>query len=462
MGLSYCPECLVKQRRIDDLEEEIILLKARLRYQERAAAEGPFGSSTPSSKIPLKAGASPERKERVGGAKQGHVGHGRRAFSPEDADMVVFVAAPRLCPGCGSLLEAKGMRDRTVLDCAPVKVVKALLRIERKRCPNCGKVAQGRPEGVLPKSKYGNGLLAHAAIEHYVHGVTLGRLSEQTGVGLGGLIEAMHSLSRRLKDVPDRLIEQYRHAPVKHADETGWRNDGESGYAWLFCTEDLSIFRIRKSRSASVVREVLGDKKLKGVLVVDRYGAYNKAPCETQYCYAHLLRDVEDLQKDFPDDDEVASFVQTFEPLLSSAISLRGLDLPERQFRLRAAQIKKKIIRAANTSARHPAIQRIQDIFRQKAGRLYHWARAPAIPADNNLAERELRPLVIARKISFGSQSDRGAKTREILMTALRTLKKRARDPYFALKSCLDELARTPDADPFMLLFTTTSKSPRN
>ena len=44
-------------------------------------------------------------------------------------------------------------------------------------------------------------------------------------------------------------------------------------------------------------------------------------------------------------------------------------------------------------------------VFREKAHRLYHWADDPAVPAENNLAERDLRPLVIARKISFGSQS---------------------------------------------------------
>jgi transposase len=55
-----------------------------------------------------------------------------------------------------------------------------------------------------------------------------------------------------LKDVPNALIEAYRNSPVKHADETGWRTDGNNGYAWLFCTPEISIFRIRKTRSASV------------------------------------------------------------------------------------------------------------------------------------------------------------------------------------------------------------------
>jgi transposase len=69
MSLTYCPECLKKQQRINELEEELAAAKSRLRYQERTAAEGPFGSSTPSSKVPIKPSALPERQARRGGAK---------------------------------------------------------------------------------------------------------------------------------------------------------------------------------------------------------------------------------------------------------------------------------------------------------------------------------------------------------------------------------------------------------
>jgi hypothetical protein len=113
-------------------------------------------------------------------------------------------------------------------------------------------------------------------------------------------------------------------------------------------------------------------------------------------------------------------------------------------------------VAVVNRSASHPAVQQMQDLFRQKADRLYHWTRDPAIPAENNLAERELRPLVIARKVSFGSQSDRGAATRETLMTVLHTLRKRVPDPAAAFKAALDQLAQAPDADPFTLLFPKT------
>ena len=174
-------------------------------------------------------------------------------------------------------------------------------------------------------------------------------------------------LLKSLKDVPNALIEAYRQADVKHADETGWRTDGNNGYAWLFCTPKISIFRIRKSRSAAVAKEVFGEKVLPGVLVVDRYNGYNKLPVEIQYCYAHLLRTVKDLEKEFPENAEIKSFVEALASQLSNAMSLRSLDITERQFKRQAAGIKKEIIRIVNSDARHPAIQNIQDIFRDKA-----------------------------------------------------------------------------------------------
>jgi transposase len=456
MSLTYCPECLRKQQRINDLEEENAALKSRLQHQERTASEGPFGSSTPSSKVPIKPSALPERQARRGGARPGHAGHGRRRVAAPEADRVLEPPPPTRCPKCGGTLTARGVRERTVLDCRPVRVERIVYRLPRCRCRRCGASVETAAPGVLAKSQYGNGLLVHVAVQHYLYRATLGQLEQQTGIGCGSLIDALHQLARRLKGVPQRLLREYRRAPVKHADETGWRNDGANGYAWLFCTTDLSIVRLRPTRAARVVREVLGPKRLGGVLVVDRYAGYNRAPCRIQYCYAHLLRDVQDLQKDFPDQPEVTAFVETLAPLLAAAMGLRGQGLPRRAFRRQAAALKRRILATVHHPARHPAVQGLQEVFRRHADRMYHWARDPTIPAENNLAERELRPLVVARKVSFGSQSDRGAATRETLMTVLHTLRKRTADPAAALQAALDHLAQTPDADPFPLLFPKT------
>jgi hypothetical protein len=139
----------------------------------------------------------------------------------------------------------------------------------------------------------------------------------------------LHRVASLFGGLIAKRLEEYRQVPVRHADETGWRTDGRSGYAWLFATPTLSVFLFRTSRSARVVREALGEEPLPGVLVVDRYNAYHRAPCQRQYCYAHLMRDVEDLAKKFPAEGEVQAFTSTLIPLLASAMHLHSQPLSD-------------------------------------------------------------------------------------------------------------------------------------
>lgn len=451
--LTYCPECLKKQQLIDRLQQEIAGLKAKLRYQARTAQEGPFGSSTPSAKVPVKPNTPAEASPRRGGAQPGHRGHGRRPIPWAAVTRQVAVRSAERCPYCGGRLNPKGSKSRTIIDLEPIRKEVIRYQLEQRDCARCHRTVSARAPAVFSKGLFGNALLAHVALEHYVHGVTLGHLSAQLEVGTGSLWSALHGLAERFAAVPQRLLQDYRQARVKHADETGWRTDGHNGYVWLFCTERISLFRFRQTRAAQVAQQVLGSTRLPGTLVVDRYNGYNRAPCGLQYCYAHLDREVKDLGKEFPQIPEVQGFVGTFSPLLGQAMHLRTLGLSRRQFRQQAAQLKAQIQKAAAAPAAHPGIQKIQNLFREKAHRLYHWAADPAIPAENNRAERELRPLVIARKISFGSQSEQGAHTREILMSVLHSLRKRTADVLGAFKQVLDALAEKPTRDPYLLLF---------
>lgn len=451
-----CPQCVKLQEEIKWLREEKHRLEAQLRYQQRKIDEGYFGSSTPSSKKPFKIRVNAAHHN--GGARQGHQGHGRAAISAQEADAMLPIDTAHVCPDCHVPLVSLGNRDRTVTEVEPVRVKKVLYQLARRRCPVCRRLFRAKAPGVLPKFKLSNNVLAHVATEHYLHQVTLGHLATRLNINEGTLIDALHHLAQLFKVVPQRLIAEYRQAPVKHADETGWPIDGRNGYAWIFVTRTITIFRLRHTRSASVVREVLGEEVLLGALIVDRYGAYNKVLCIIQYCYAHLLRLVKDLSKEFPDHQEVQDFVNTAAPLLSQAIQLRTLPIADEVFYARADLLKIEIQQAMHCEARHAGVQKIQNIFRENAHRLYHWAHDRSIPADNNFAERELRQLVIARKVSFGSQADAGAKTRETLMTTLLTLKKRQPgDVWLHLKACLDALACDPNQDSYQLLFSSNT-----
>ena len=444
---SFCRACLVKQQRIDRLEEDVQRLKAKLWRQERTAKEEPFGLSTPSSKRLVKASTAAEQRAKRGGAKPGHEGHGRQAVSEADAASVERLAAPEVCPDCGTPLDFRGERDRMIVDCEPVRAVKRLVRIPAGHCPKCHRTVRPRVRGVLPHSTCSNRLLAQAALWHYKDGLTLGHIARQFDLSKGLLIGRMHALADLLEPVVDRLIRDWRLAPVKHADETGWRCDGRNGYTHGFFTPDISLFRCRHTRSGDIAAEVFGEAPHIGTLVVDRYPVYNQFLGFLQYCLEHLKREIQKLTKDDPDHAECKRFEAELVPLLAEAMGLRNAPMDDAAFLVQAAVIQAKIEVCITAKARHPGIQRIQNIFRENAHRLYHWAKDRTIPAENNLAERALRPLVIARKISFGSQSEKGLRTREILMSILGTLAKRADHAVDAFTRLLDAVADNPALD---------------
>ena len=449
-----CPGCFEKQLRIDELQCEVVRLKQKLRYEERKTKDGYFGSSTPSSKKPFKE-APEDTVKKNGGALPGHKGHGRKKISDCQIDETEKILVGNKCPHCSGRLVNKSFIKRPIIDSVLLQVKNILYLCQKKYCPRCKKTVSAKPP-VLPRTLYGNQLMAQALYLHYGQLIPLGRIEEIMGgaVSTANLHAAFQRLSRIWQPAVDRLITEYRKEPVKHADETGWRNDGDNGYAWLFCSRNISIFLFEDNRSSKVRQAILGNRRLPGVLVVDRYGVYNKSPCSLQYCYAHILRLVEDTGEQFADNEEVQRFVATLAPLLAQAMHLRGLDISDKVYYRGAKALRAKIRRVINAGSQHSGIKAVQVIFNENERRLYHWVKDRRVPADNNRAERELRPTVIARKVSFGSQSKQGALTRSILMSIIHTAKKRL--PADALqkwlKESLDAIAADPSIDVYSLL----------
>ncbi len=449
---GFCYSCFEKQERIDKLEQEVQHLKAKMRYREQKETEGYFGSSTPSAKRPFKENSSKENQNKQGGAKRGHKGNGRYSITEEEADRIEEIPLGDTCPHCGGGLQDKGISERTVMDIKPVIVEKTLYRLHQKYCPTCKKFYRAKAPSVLPKHLFGNQLIAQTAVMHYVHGIPMGRIKEHLGVDMYHMYGTFHWIARFFNPGIDFLTGLYRLAPAKHADETGWRTDGLSGYAWLFCTQSLSIYKIRRTRSALIPQEVFGTKKLPGTLTVDRYNAYNRVPCNINYCYSHLHREVTDLDKEFPNCNEVQLFIADFGTLLAQAMNLHTQKISDSQYYKSAHLLQEKIIQSSKADANHLGIRRIQEIFRENEHRLYHWVTDRRVAPDNNFCEQELRCLVTARKVSFGSQSENGAKTREILMSMLHSLKKNTNDVVAAFKEILDKIAYDPSRNPVSLL----------
>ena len=138
-------------------------------------------------------------------------------------------------------------------------------------------------------------------------------------------------------------------------------------------------------------------------------------------------------------------------------MTLSGKSLTDQAYYWEAKKIKREILSRCQLEAAHPAIKRWADYFIERAERLYQWVENRDVPAANNRAERELRPTVIARKVSFGSQAEEGAKTREVLMSLMQTLKKREQNPRQKFKEMLDKISQDLNLKVTQLLCQTDS-----
>lgn len=239
---------------------------------------------------------------------------------------------------------------------------------------------------------------------------------------------------------------------MKHADETPWRTDGDNGYAWVFVAGRVTLFVCEGTRAMSVPADVLAD--CGGTLVTDRYAAYNCFAGARGYCFEHLKRDTLALVVDNPASKECRTFAEALVPWLCQAMSLRSACAgdPVTYF-VRAALIRRNIETVVFAPARHPSVQAIQNIFRENARRLWHWTEDPRVPAENNTAERAVRPLAIARKVSHGSQSVKGRETRSVLMSVLHTLAACCTDPADRMEKAIDDYAQDRNANMFARVF---------
>jgi transposase len=164
MVMNGCAECLQKPRELARLTEDLQGLQQQLRDQERQAPAGVFGSATPSARRPVKATTPPPTPLTRRGARPGHPGAGRHALAAHQAERVGDIApiVTERCPDGEALVEAKGTDSRAVRASRPVTAERILSRRPKRYGPRCHRTFPPRAPAVLPKSLYGNQLLATA------------------------------------------------------------------------------------------------------------------------------------------------------------------------------------------------------------------------------------------------------------------------------------------------------------
>lgn len=177
-GVNNCEGCLEKQRLIDRQFEEIQQLKQKLNVNQRKLTAGFFGSSTPSSQIPLKPNSLAEKQAKKGGGQLGHQGVGRQIFTFAQADEIKkSEVLQENCPSCECRLSRQSANQRAVYELEVEKLRKVYYEIERKVCPKCRRIVSGKVGNALPRMSLSNELVVEVAEQHYVLGRTLGQIA---------------------------------------------------------------------------------------------------------------------------------------------------------------------------------------------------------------------------------------------------------------------------------------------
>mgnify|MGYP001598512690 FL=1 len=431
---------------LKEAKKRILELEKKLNI--RKGTENPYGINTPSSRRVFRSNTTGENFAKRGGAVEGHKGYGRKAFSKDEADEVRYhdKIPEQFCCEAPELLEI-GLEHHSHIDFVPMKLKIVYDENRVMQCTHCGTKFTASTPDTLPKAKYSNQAIAMMAQEIYFHQVPIGVAARRFKVNKGTYIGIMHRLAEYLHPLYFHLLEKIKECDFVHADETSWRMDGKSGYAWLLANDAFKIFLFRDTRSSQVPLEIFGNVDLDLILVTDRYCGYNPLKVKHQYCFVHIIRDLKKLTLEFSDDPEIKRFRSDLMPLLKKAIRLKKIKPSSGQYRIRAKKLKTDIMTICRQAANHPGVQSFQDIFRKNEDRLFQWVDHPDVPCENNYAERNLRPIVISRKLSFGCQSERGMKTREIIMSVLHTAYSRGMNIQLFLEAVLNAICRNAHSD---------------
>lgn len=435
----------LQQRMIGGLQEQNALLRKQV-AQLQAENTRLAGTVREPKRPPGDWPSTPTKQEREETPRKQRAQEHNRGRQRLEPDAEIRHAA-KTCPDCGQQLNGgwEHRRIQVIEAPPPAPVVVTDHVLIRRRCPGCGKRVVP-PASVVGADRIGHShlgprLLAQIATMAVVERLPIRQIQQRLQhtlrfpLSLGGITGALAQVSRQSAATYAQLHQDIRGSPVVHADETGWREDGIPGYVWTLSTERSCLFHRDGSRAGSVIDDLLTDD-FGGILVADFYAAYDHLPGRKQRCWAHLWRDIDALETESPQDAELAAWVAGVRAIYDLARAERPAAecgttpaaAHARQERARGYEQQLLALCPETMSQDRPEVTLAKRI-RRYLQELFLFVAVPGVPHTNNAAERSLRPLVIARKVSGGTRSAAGSTCRMILASMAATARLRTLDP---------------------------------
>ena len=303
-------------------------------------------------------------------------------------------------------------------------------------CGSCGAETVASHPDCPDEGQFGVNVIAQAALSRYDQRLPYRKIADRFeqlhGLELSGA-SAWHATERAARAGRceyDRIRRHIQDADVVHVDETGVKRDGDQAWIWTFRTAEHTLYAVRESRGHDVPAEVLGED-FAGTVVCDGWTAYPAFTSNLQRCWAHLLREAEDVAEDHEEGERIhRSLRQMYVGLQAWLETDPTIRERAQMHRSAQADLTSLVERSATDGAVATLLGKIE-------GGLDHWLTfvgEPAVSPTNNAAENALREPVVLRKIIGTLRNDRGMFVHETLLSLLATWRQQGRNPYDELK----------------------------
>ncbi|MBI2938520.1 MAG: IS66 family transposase [Thaumarchaeota archaeon] len=413
------------------LEEENVRLRAEnAKMREELLALKTTVSAVVARSIDAKADAGGRRRYKKSGRRNGHQGASRSR--PEHIDETIELDQSTY-PRCGGVLSENHTDSytRIVEDIVPARIVVTEYVVKRRYCCRCRKQVSPPIPNVIndggSNERFGLRLMLLI-----VSLKLLGLSYEKIGAHLKLLFDldlteaAMFHCVMTVADAfgprYEELKDELRKEASLHGDETSWRIKGKNHWLWAFLGRWSVVYEVDRSRGKDVPQKVLGDYE--GTVISDSWPAWNHVGKEHQRCLIHYLRQIEDTLKYKSPGAEFAPFAKKLRRILRDSIRA-GERVKDPVERLRVkGRLEARIdmlIASYSSCVDERNCTRFFKRLRRERGMLFTFLDEEGVDWNNNAAERALRSSVVIRKITYGNQSDEGARTHAVLMSIRET-----------------------------------------
>ena len=425
-----------KDERIEEQQERIEELESRLRKYENPHTP-PSKRRSGTNESPTSQDDDDDDVRTDGGTPGREEGHDPEWRSVPDPDREIEVTCD-CCPECGDDFdESAGICPRLVEeipDPQPPEVTQ--YNRHRYECNSCGTETVASHPDCPDEGQFGVNVIAQAALSRYDHRLPYRKIADRFeqlhDLELSGA-SAWHATERAARAGRceyEQIRQQIKQADVVHVDETGIKRDGDQAWIWTFRTDEYTLYAVRETRGSDVPAEVLGED-FAGTIVCDGWTAYPAFSTNLQRCWAHLLREAEDVAENHVEGARIHRTLKQMYVGLQSWLETDPTPRERAEMHRTARNGLKSLTEGSETDGP------VATLRGKIAGGLDHWLTfvgEPAVSPTNNPAEKALREPVVHRKIIGTLRNDRGMFVHETLLSLLTTWSQQGRNPYDELK----------------------------